>query len=239
MARLHGHLCRAYLGARDISGDIASINPTFSAAAHDATTLGNEYIVNDPGLKSWECSMDGFYDPAAGGVGRQFEDLLGAVGGVLSIYDGSADAIGDTGILCSDGVLTQRSQPINVADLIKLSGTLVAATGGANVGLYGKLLHPLGEETGTGTEASLNHGGSTANGGRANLHITAITGTWTIKVEHSANDIAWADLATFSSKTAIGGSTLEVSGTVNQYLRASATEDVAGSATFVLGFARY
>lgn len=244
MARMHGSVCKVYIGGRDASCDLATVNPKASAATHDATTFcSNGWEVADPGLCSWECSVEGFYDPAAAGIGRQFEDgaagLLGNTGGIISIYDGSADAIGDTGILLSDGILTVHDRPISVNDLVKLKGDFKPAGGGARAGLFAKLLHVHAQDTGSADGASLNNGGSSANGGRANLHITAITGTWTIKVQHSANNTDWADLVTFSGKTAIGASTSEVAGTVNQYLRASSTEDVAGSCTFVLGFARY
>jgi hypothetical protein len=240
MARQHGKDVRVYLGGRDASGDLSTITPTISAATHDVTTFASAgYIEHDPGLLSWEATVEGWYDPAAGGIGRQFEDLLGASGGVLSVYEDDANAIGDTGQLYSDSLLSQRGQPISVNEMVKLSGALKPTGSGTRAGLYGKLLHVLGEETVTGTENSLDNTAATDAGGRANLHITAITGTWTIKVEHSTNNSDWEDLATFSGKTAIGGHTVEVTGDVYRYLRASHTETVAGSVTYVLGFARY
>ena len=237
MARMHGSDVRVYLGDRDASGDLSLISPRMAADVHSVTTFSsNGWKESDPGLVGWSVGLEGFYDPAASGYGRQLEDLLGTTRGIVSIYDDDADAIGDKGWLSSDSVLTERAEPVSVADLIRLNGTL---QGSGRAGLDGRLLHVSGEETITGNSSSLDGTASSANGGRANLHILAITGTWTIKVQDSTDDSAWNDLATFSSQTATTALTSEGTGTVDRYLRAEFTEDVAGSITFVLGFARY
>lgn len=243
MARVHGATAKVYLGGYDRSGDISSISPKFGAAIHDVTTFASAgWSESDPGLAEWGAEISAFYDPAVGGIGRQVEDLLGAAtGGVLSVYDGNADAIGDTGLLFPEGVLSQRGQAISVADLIKLE---LSITGSGRPGLFGKLLHPKGEETITGTETSLDNGAATANGYRANLHVTAITGSWTIAIEHSSDNGVgdpWEGLVWFASVTAAGGVTTEMeAGTaVKRYLRVTSTEDEAGSCTFICGLARY
>lgn len=240
MARSHGKDVRVYLDGRDMSCDLNEIGVDASADTHDVTTFCSDgWKANQAGLIGWEANWNGFYDPAAAGYGRQMESLLGAAADALSIYDGDADAIGDSGIILGPGVTHNRSQPMSVSDMVKLSGTM---NGFGRAGLYGKLLHVDAEETGTGEESSLDNGGSSANGGRGNLHVTAITGTWTIKIQDSANNIDWADLIAFTQVAAAGGvvgESLEVTGTVDQYLRVTFTEDVAGSITFACGFARY
>lgn len=227
---------RLYYGSRDISDDIASIDTQATVEAPESTTLGQEWKRFDAGgLAGWTATLDGFYQPDSGGIGQQFESLLGA-DGILSLYDGDADAIGDTGILFSAGVLKSRKQPINVNDLIKLSGEI---QGNGRVGLFGKLLHVLGAETVSFNGASLDNAASSASGGRGTIHVTACTGTWTIKVQDSTNDSVWTDLITFTAATGATSQTVEVSGTVKRYLRIIGTEDVSGTVTFVGGFARY
>jgi hypothetical protein len=239
VARQHGADCRVYLGGRDASGDLASITPKAMADTHEVTNFASaNWKEYEAGLLEWSVDLDGFYDPAAAGIGRQLEDIGGSIA-ATSIYDGDADAIGDTGQLYPAGVLTTTDSPISVADMRKVTGSI---KGNGRAGLFGKLLHPKAEETATGDGASLDNGASSANGGRGNLHITAITGTWTIKIQHSANNSTWADLVTFTQAAAAGGVTSEsiaVTGTVNRYLRVARTEDVSGSCTFVAGFARY
>jgi hypothetical protein len=238
VSRQHGSDHRIYLGGRDASGDLVSITPKSTTDTHEATNFAsNGWKEFDPGLSEWSHSFEGFYDPSVGGIGRQFEGNPSIA--ATSVYDGDADAIGDTGSLYPAGQVESRERPIGVADMVKLT---VSIKGSGREGANGKLLHPLAAETITGDGASLDNGASSANGGRGNLHVTAITGTWTIKIQHSANNSTWADLVTFTQAAAAGGVTsqsIEITGTVNRYLRVTRTEDVAGTCTFVAGFARY
>ena len=237
MARMHGAEVRVYLGDRDVSGDLTSIAPAASADTHEVTNFSlNGWKQSDVGLVGWTASIEGFYDPAVDGYGRQLNDLLGATGGILSVYDGGADGIGKTGWLGSEAILTERSEAVSVADLVRLNGVL---QGSGRAGMDAKLLHPSGRESASGSGMSVDDLAASANGGRANLHVTAATGRWIVKVQHSANNSTWADLVTFSS---IGGNvsrTREVSGGVDRYLRARWTESLVGNVTFVVGFARY
>jgi len=244
MARMHGKDVRVYLGYRDVSTDLASVDVTANADTHDVTTFGAEYVTYDPGLGSWDASVDGFYQTNSGGsvtsIERQFEELLGsdtAGASVLSIYDGDADAVGDFGILCSEAILTKHAQPIAVADIVKINGTL---QGNGRAGLNGVLLHVLGADSTSTNGTSVDNAASSANGGRSNLHVTAVTGTGgTVKIQHSTNNSTWVDLVTFTASTAASCQTLTVTGTVNRYLRAISTINSTSSVTFVAGFARF
>lgn len=237
MARMHGAEVRVYLGDRDVSGDLTSIAPAASADTHEVTNFSsNGWKQSDPGLLGWTASIEGFHDPAVDGYGRQLNDLLGSTGGILSIYDGAADAVGKGGWLGSEAVLTQRSESVSVADLVRLNGAL---QGSGRAGMDARLLHPHGQEPASGSGTSVDNSAASDNGGRANLHVTTATGRWTVKIEHSTDNSTWADLVTFSSINAGASFTKEVSGTVNRYLRARWTEGAAGGVTFVLGFARY
>ena len=137
---MHGSEVRVYLGDRDASGDLTSISTAASADTHEVTNFGsNGWKQNDVGLVGWTASIEGFYDPAIDGYGRQLNDLLGANGGILSVYGGGAEAVGKTGWLGSEAILTERSEAVNVADLVKLNGVL---QGSGRAGMDAKLLHP-------------------------------------------------------------------------------------------------
>lgn len=239
MSRQHGKDTRVYLDGRDASGDLTQIEPTIAADMHDVTTFGQEWKVGDPGLLGWELAYTGFYDPAAAGFTLQMDALIGGPIKALSIFTSDADAIGDTGLLFGPGILKEQGEPMTVADMVKETGSI---QGVGRVGAYGKLLRVLAQDTVSTNGASLNNTGSSANGGRGNLHVTAVTGTWTIKIEESADNSNWNTLITFTAVAAAGGPTgesKEVTGAVKQYLRVTSTEDVAGSITFAVGFARY
>lgn len=89
--------------------------------------------------------------------------------------------------------------------------------------------------TGTGVDG----GASTANGARANLHVTVSSGgTWSLKVQDSADDSAWADHITFSANGSAVTSEQGVStGTVDRYTRVLLTR-TSGTLTVVITIAR-
>ena len=236
MARSHGKDVRVYLGSRDASADLVSIEPAAMMDTHDVTTFGAEFRSSDAGLGGWEAGFEAFYQPQSGGIGRQLESIGLQTSGlfVVSIYDGDADGVGDAGILGSEATLTKRAQPISVADMIKLSGTL---QGNGQLGMHARLLHALAAKTTTSQGASYDNAASSANGGRGNLHVTAATGSGTIKIQHSPDDAAWADLITFTAATGATSESKTVTGTVDRYLRAQWAPGT--SITFVVGFARY
>ena len=69
---------RIYLGDRDVGGDLTSIVPAASADTHEVTNFSsNGWKQSDAGLLGWTASIEGFYDPAVDGYGRQLNDLLG------------------------------------------------------------------------------------------------------------------------------------------------------------------
>lgn len=77
---------------------------------------------------------------------------------------------------------------------------------------------------------SVNNLAATTNGAVAHLHVLSKSGTSptvTWKVQHSADDSLWVDLMTFTAATAETSQRIAVTGTVNQYLRA--TRVVGGS----------
>lgn len=112
----------------------------------------------------------------------------------------------------------------------------------------GVSLHDNTAETGTINSTGVDESASTAFGGVAHLHVTAINASSVvIKVQHSSDDITYADLITFTTVT---GLTYERKGTatdpealgdtttVNRYVRSAVTTLTGTSITFVVVFAR-
>ena len=96
--------------------------------------------------------------------------------------------------------------------------------------------------TATGAQSSYDGLAQTTAGGVGYFHITGLSAgdTITILIEDSANDSTWATLITCTlDGTALDGERIEVSGTVDQYIRASYT--VTGSSIsfpIAVGFIR-
>ena len=234
MARFHGKDARFYANGTDLSSFVGGVTISRKAAAHESTTFASDGNMEfDSGVRTTDVNFEGFHDAAASAEDAVLSALVGSGGIVLSLVLDDADALGDHGVLIGGATLETYETAANVGDLTKKTGTFRGGGSGSAV-----LLHVLGQETVTGNAASVDNAASSANGARANLHITAITGTWTIIVQHSADDSAWSDLITFSTNTAAGGVTGTATGTVNRYLRVRFVEDVAGSITFALTAAR-
>lgn len=236
MARSHGKDCRFYINGSDLSAQTVDVSISDGAEIHDATTFassGNR--VFDAGFRASEWSVSLFHDAAAGQEDPVLSPLVGAAPtNVLSLLFDDADALGEYGVILGASELRDYNAEIVVEDLMKKSGVFQSSDFGGRA----RLLHALGAETATGTSATVDDATSSAAGAIANLHVTAATGAWTLKVQDSPNDSAWSDLITFTSVTAAGGQTGSVAGTVDRYVRASFTETSSGSCTFAISLAR-
>lgn len=103
----------------------------------------------------------------------------------------------------------------------------------------------------TGASASYDNGtlggasGATTAGMAAQLHVWALTGTTptlVVKIQDSANDSTWTDIATFSTADVPTGSVdrevLDDGNTIRRYVRAFYTLTGGGTARALVGFAR-
>src|SRR5690606_32627606 len=108
---------------------------------------------------------------------------------------------------------------------------------------WGHFLHVHTEVDADDEGPALDNGDSTGSGGAAMLHVTDVTGSPTgfeVTIQHSDDDSTYVDLVTFSSVDEPAAEFKTVSGTVNQYIRASWSFDggTTPTATFVVSFAR-
>lgn len=105
----------------------------------------------------------------------------------------------------------------------------------------GVSLHDQVAETGLApvNYASVDESAATADGGAGHLHVIAFTGTTaTIKIQHSTDNTTWADLITFTAATGVTKQRVEVTGTVNRYVRAIVSAGTYTTLTFVVAFGR-
>lgn len=96
--------------------------------------------------------------------------------------------------------------------------------------------------TATTTGTAVDNTTSTTAGGAAYLQISALTGFTNIAVtvEHSADNVTYATLATFTGVTAApAAERVAISGTINRYTRAVTTvTGASGSVTVFVGLSR-
>jgi len=154
---------------------------------------------------------------------------------------GSPVTVAPAGFAVGSPVVTLEGRAVSY-ELSSSVGEVV----GANVNIQGTgrfdsgvSLYDLAEVIAGGTGTAHTDAAGTNNGAVATLHVPACTGTLTVKVQHSTNNSTWTDLATFTAATGATSQRVEVSGTVNRYLRASWTLTGTGAAaTFTASLAR-
>lgn len=240
MAFIHGKNAAVLHGSNDLSSYLNSAQQQTSVATAETTAFGNSAKTYITGLEDSTLSASGMFDGAAGAVDEILSASLGSdtLSPVLLAPIGIA--LGNRVILGQSKTTSyQVSSP--VGDVVSVSYD-AQLDGGAD---YGVALTALSAVTATTTGTAVDNSASTANGGIAQLHVTA--NTWsanaTIKVQHSVDNSAWVDLATFtvvattvktSERVAVAAGT-----TVNRYLRAVNTLSTGtGSITYQVSFAR-
>lgn len=242
MGFIHGKNTVVLFKDANLSAFFNDSSTSRSMETADTTTYGvaggsKTYIV---GLNDGTISLGGLFDGDAGAVDEKLTATLGAAGTHPTLVASGGVAIGKRCIIAD---VEQTSHEISspVADVVSLSAELQSSAGIDS----GVVLHALAPESTDTDSASVDHGAATTGGGIAHLHAIANTrnGAVTVKVQHSADDITFADLATFTalSSTTTGAQRVVVAAgtTVNRYLRAKSTfAGSTGSTTYTVAFAR-
>jgi len=199
-----------------------------TADVAEDTAFGDNSKTYIAGQKDGTLTAGGIYDAAAGASAQVLESLLGTADAEVS-YLPEGDAVGKRGY----GLLsipTQFSVQSPVDDIVAWSAEAQSSVGKEPV----LSLHALGAETVSGNGTGQDNAASSADGASAYLQVSAVAGTTPsliVKVQHSVDNSVWVDLITFDVVTAASDNTSQrkkVSGTVNRYLRFTASDDVAG-----------
>lgn len=246
---IHGKNTAVYVDEFDLTSYFTDVSITQENDVAETTAFGDtnkKYLL---GLRNGSLSMSGMWSADTDGSDEELQALLGnATTPILTVREGSA-AIG-SGAVIAQANETNYAISSPVADVHtvtadfectpnQVSNLTFAIAGGVQLTAGASIAHGA-----LGNLSSVDNSASSANGGAATLHIptNTVNGNTTIKVQHSANDSTWADLISF---TVVGASTKTselkaVSGTVNRYLRATAsTAGSSGSITFMVAFARF
>jgi hypothetical protein len=235
----HGKNTKVLSAEYDISSYLNESSTSESVETGETTTYNTTggaktYVV---GLRDSTISMSGFFDGAASAVDEIMATAVGAGDRVIT-FGPEGLAVGRR-VTSLNAIETSYEVSSPVADVVAIS-----FEGQTNERLdRGISLIDLAAVSSTANGTSQDNAAATANGGAANLHVTANTrnGNTTFKVQHSADNSTWVDLITFS----VVGSTTKtserktVTGTVNRYIRVQHTlAGSTGSITYHANFAR-
>lgn len=186
----------------------------------ETTVLSDTYEQHeDVGITGMDVSQDGFYDDAAGSSNA----ALVANGGaevILSVaFEGNTEG---QKCVCLEGpVQTSYQRGIAVKEFHRASAEYMA-NGEVEDCL---ILADLEARVADSNTSSQEEAASSSSGASGYLQVTNVTlGGYTncvVKIQHSANDIDWADLITFTAVTDRTAERVEVAsgGTINKYLR--------------------
>ena len=246
---IHGKTTAVYVDEFDLTSYFNDSSATIDNDIAEITAYGATNKAYITGLRGGSISLSGMWSQTTDGSDEELQAMLGnATEQVITVRQGAA-AIGSRAII-GQANETNYSITSPVADINTITADFectpsditnmtFALSGGVQLTAGASIAHGS-----LGALSSVDNAASSANGGVATLHVptNTVNGNTTIKVQHSANDSSWADLISF---TVVGSSakTSEikaVSGTVNRYLRATAsTAGSSGSITFMVAAARF
>lgn len=246
---IHGKGTSVLLDEFDLSPYFNSVDVSTSIDTAETTGFGSNSKSYLTGLRDGTLSMSGMWSADTDGSDEELSAILGATTTpvVTVMYD--SGTIGNRATVAKAHE-TSYSISSPVADVVTVTADFNASTDGtANVVL--SIANGVQLTTGAGIAfgslgnlASVDGAASSANGGMANIHVTANTldDTCVIKVQDSTDDSTFADLITFSTVSAATATSEQkaVTGTVERYIRVTAASSAtSGSITFHVAFARY
>jgi len=244
----HGKNTKVFINEFDLSTQLREVNTTAEADTAETSAFGTTDKTYVIGLLGTSLTLSGMFSGAAGEIDALFNSWNGDdIDKVVSIYTEGVGAAGSgTGraVQQAPGKFTMRTIPSTLTDMVGIQANIISD----GIARSGRSLHDyVTAESSTGNMASgLDNGVLTSNGGSGHLNVPINTrnGTSIIKVQHSTDNSAWADLVTFATVNAstITSERIVVAPltTVNRYLRGQWTiAGTTGAITFALSFARH
>lgn len=221
---------KIWIGGYHLTTKIKEITPPHNV--HDAIEQSGflqdkNYIL---GQADAMATINGFFDKSTGSTHAALSSLASGQTEIIVTMawgDNATPTIGDYASSLA-ATQSQYNAPANKAEIISVEAAFKSIGEAADFGL---LIADVSGASATGSTTSIDNGASSSNGGVGYLHLTGVSAsdTFTGKIQHSTNDSTWADLITFTlDGSAIGAERIEVSGTVNRYIRFNYT--LGGSA---------
>lgn len=235
----HGKNVRIFVDEYDFSAYFNDMSASTTVDTAETSAFGTSAKTYIPGHKDGTVSLSGMFEGTADtGTDDFFSSVLGSSTKQQVIIAPEGHANGTRAIaLQADSTSYEASSPIG--DVVQASVEFQSNEGVE----HGVILSSGSAITATGNGTSVSNGAATTNGGVGFLSVPANdrNGAITVKIQQSADDSTFTDLITF---TAVSTETptferVEVTGTVQQYLRVNYTvAGSSGSATPVVAFTR-
>lgn len=242
MAFVHGKNACVLVGASDLSAYFNDVSWSQELSADETTAFGSgdkTYIV---GIGDGKISASGLFDgTVVVGSDVVLEAALSAASDSVLLTAPSGNVLGAR-VKLAAGIETTYEVSEKVTDVVETKAEF-QANGGVDGGIILAAARSVATAT-TTNETSQDNAASSANGGVAQLHVTAnaTSSTTIVKVQHSSNNSTWVDLATFATVattvTTAERVTVAAGTTVSRYLRATSTTAGTGAVVYTVAFAR-
>jgi hypothetical protein len=237
-----GKAARVYVSGYDLSAFFKKASISAEADLPDATTFGSSAKKYAPGIVDATISAEGLFAYDATTLDAADEVLSAALNADPSVWALclSGDTFGRPAD-CASAIEGSYEIEADIGDLATVSAEAHSSVGKERA----VILHPLGQETANGNGSSYDSGATgmpTTAGGVGYLQVVDVSGaspSLTVKIQHSADAVTWADLITFAAVTQDHkAERKEVAGTVNRYLRAAWTFAAGTNPVFHVAFCR-
>lgn len=237
MGALAGFAAKIIADGTDVSFAFREGNGERSADTVDSTNFGgNGWKGKTPGLRDAKVSLQGLFDSdvTATGVDAILAALAGVEAGTVFTF-APAGWIEGTAVIA--GAATQASSDIKavIGDIVSTSLELDIA----NYGGAGRLLRVALDANDTvGAKTAYDNGAETSNGGTLVVNRTSGSTTgFDIRVEHSADNVSWATIATYTSQANSGVLAANTS-LIQRYLRVNVLNAGTSNNRYVASFVR-
>lgn len=228
----------------DLLGVTTQLEHTIEAMLEETAALGDGWENHAYlGMKKASLTQEGFFDDAADSSNVALNEKQGSSRVLCFGLEGNTIGKKFTGY---SGAMQVNYRRVAGRGALHKANAEYQGSGAVE---DGHVLHAHSTETAASgnTEATpVDNGASSADGGSGYLQVSALTlGGYTnvvVKVRHSADNVAYADLITFTAVTAAPAAERKtVTGTVNRYVASSWAFTGAGtgqSVKFMAGFKR-
>lgn len=230
MSAIHGKNGRVFVNGYDISTFLRSFSLEISLETADITGFTLNSKKHLTGQSDAVSSGEGFFDGAVGAI----DAILAGIKGTGSIWSYYPEGItngyygyGYRALRSNYGTQTTKD------DAVRFSVAAQVSQGEERLQSIGGLTTKT--SSGSTTVLDLGASGGGSDGATIYFHATAISGTAIVVVEDSPDNSTWSTLVSLTNVSAIGAQRVEVSGTVERYIRVTTTLDGGESITFQAG----
>lgn len=216
---VHGKSAKVYVGGYDLTSYFRSASTDASRDTAETSAFGTTAKTFIAGLAEGSFSAEGMFDgTTAGGSHAALRAAFDSASKIPIVYMPEGDTAGETGTGL-EGIKTALTVSSSISDVNMVTAEAQSCVGIESV-VSLKALSSV--SAGSVNHTSVDNGAATSAGLSAYLVHTALTGSSSVRVQHSSDNSNWSDLVVFATITSGTDNVAEraaASGTVNRYLR--------------------